>query len=77
MSIGKIAVIGGSGTVGKYVINELKESDYEIVVLVHSKEPERKDLTLVRGDILRIDDCRRVLKGAEAVNPSCRDPTPL
>lgn len=63
----KILVTGGSGRIGECVIDELRKCGHEITMLVHSKEPERKDVALVRGSILRIDDCKKAFKGAEAV----------
>ncbi|MBA7615660.1 Uronate dehydrogenase [subsurface metagenome] len=67
MSTRRIAVMGGSGTIGEYVIDELRKHNYEIAVFVHFKEPKRKDVTLVRGDVLKIDDCKKALKGIDAV----------
>jgi len=63
----KIAIIGGSGTIGNYVIDELKKHYHEVAVLVHLKEPKRKGITLTRGDVLNIDDCRKALKGVDTV----------
>jgi len=63
----KIVVTGGSGRVGEYVIDEFKKNNHEVTVLVHLKEPERKDVTLIRGSVLKIDDCKKAFKGAEAV----------
>jgi len=63
----KVVVTGGAGRIGKYVIDQLKKHNHEVTSLVHLREPERKDVTLVRGDILRIDDCRKAFKEAEAV----------
>jgi len=65
----KITVTGGSGIVGRYVIDELKRHHHEITVFTRGKipVPENKDVTFVKGDILKIDDCRKAFKGAEAV----------
>jgi len=63
----RIAITGGSGTVGKYVINELKNCGHEVSALVHSKKLEIKDVVTFEGDILKIDDCRKIFEKADIV----------
>lgn len=72
----KIVVTGGSGNVGRYVVNELKKFHYEVTVF-DIKKPKDKDVTFVKGDILKIDDCRNVLKGADAIVHLAAIPHPL
>lgn len=62
----KIALTGGSGRVGEYLIDELKKYNYEIVVL-DQKEPKSKDVIFVKGDMLKIGDCKKTFNGVNAI----------
>jgi len=62
----KIALTGGSGRVGEYLIDELKKYNYEVVVL-DQKEPKRKDVIFVKGDMLKIDNCKNAFNGVDTI----------
>ncbi len=63
----KIFVTGGSGTIGTYVVDELRKHNHEVITFVHLKKPETKDVAFIKGDILKIDDCKRAFRDVEAV----------
>ncbi|MFF2481146.1 NAD(P)-dependent oxidoreductase [Paenibacillus sp. NPDC058071] len=69
-----IAMLGGSGRVGRKWIDYTLQNDLSVAALVRSPEklaeeqalaPER--LTVVEGNALNADDLRRVLSGADTV----------
>lgn len=62
----KIVVTGGSGLIGEYAVNELRKAHHEVTVF-DIKEPEDKSVAFIKADMLKLDDCRKVLKGAEVI----------
>ncbi|MBA7499490.1 MAG: NAD-dependent epimerase/dehydratase family protein [Clostridia bacterium] len=72
----KVVVTGGSGNVGRYVVDELKKFHHEVTVF-DVKEPKDKDIAFVKGDMLKIDDCRKAFEGAEAIVHLAAIPHPL
>ena len=62
----KIALTGGSGRVGGFVIDELKSRNHDIVVL-DQRRPVSGEAAFFRGDVLSSDDCRLAFEGAQAV----------
>ena len=72
----KIVVTGGSGGIGRYVVEELKESGHEVLIFDTSK-PQSKDVNIMKGDMLNIDDCKKVFKGADAIIHLAAIPNPL
>ena len=72
----RIVVTGGSGNVGRYVVDELRKFHHEITVF-DVKEPKDKDVNSVRGDMSKIDDCRKAFGGAEAIVHLAAIPHPL
>jgi len=71
----RIVVTGGSGRLGRYVVEELKK--FHEVTIFDIKEPKNDDVTFVRGDILNINDCRKAFKGADAIVHLAAIPHPL
>lgn len=66
----KILVIGGTGTVGSHVVNELKKSDADITVLTRSAEKAKnlpEGVKFKIGDLLNVDTVRSVFKGMDSV----------
>lgn len=72
----KIIITGGSGNVGKYVLRELKRFHHEVTVF-DLKRPKDEDVIFAKGDILKIDDCRRAFKEAEAIVHLAAIPYPV
>lgn len=72
----KIAVTGASGKVGKYVVEELKKFHREVTAF-DIKEPEDKEVPFIKGDMLKIDDCRKAFKGKDAIVHLAAIPNPL
>jgi len=71
----KVTVTGGSGKVGKYVIDEFKK--FHKLTVFDVKEPKDKDVNFVKGDMLKINDCRKAFEGAEAIVHLAAIPNPL
>jgi len=71
----KIVTTGGSGRLGKYVVEELKK--FHEVTIFDMKEPEDKDVAFVKGDMLNIDDCKKAFKGTDAIVHLAAIPHPL
>jgi putative NADH-flavin reductase len=68
--INKIAVIGGSGKAGKYLIKQLLHEGYSIKVLI--RNPERfpfqyASIEMITGDATHCESINALLKGADAV----------
>jgi len=72
----KIVVTGGSGLIGEYVVDELKKFHHEVTVF-DIEEPKDKSVGFVKGDMLKIDDCRKVFKGAGAIVHLAAIPNPF
>ena len=72
----RIVITGGSGNVGRYVVDELRKFHHKVTVF-DVKESKDKDVTFVKGDMLKIDDCRRAFEGAEAIVHLAAIPHPL
>lgn len=71
----RIIVTGGSGNVGKYVVDELKK--FHEVTIFDVKEPKNKEIAFIKGDILKIGDCRKAFKKADAIAHLAAIPHPL
>lgn len=68
--IQKIAVIGGGGRTGQYLVNQLIERGFSLKLLL--RHPERftiqsPQIELVRGDVLNAEAVRTLLEGCGAV----------
>ena len=62
----KIVITGGSGRVGKYVIEDLKKNGYEITVF-DFKKPFINDVRFIKGNMMNIGDCRKAVKGSDVI----------
>ncbi len=51
MSI-KVAVTGGTGFIGRYVINLLIEKDYEVIAIGRNCPPQHPNLTFIQHDLI-------------------------
>ncbi len=72
----KIVVTGGSGRIGRYVVAETEELGHEVTVF-DIKEPKDKDVNLIKGNMLNIDDCRKAFKRADAIVHLAAIPNPF
>lgn len=72
----KILVTGGSGTVGKYIVDELLRHHHNVGVL-DIVPPRRKDVRYHRADILNLDDVSDAVSGYDAVIHTAGIPHPL
>ena len=67
----RVAIIGGTGFVGSYLIDELSHFGHSITLLVRpGSEIKIKDsnkVEMVTGDILDIESIRRLLQKCDAV----------
>lgn len=65
----KIAVFGGSGFVGSYLVEELLNAGHDPIVLVRNPEKAEfiRDSVKVVGDFFNTSDILRVIKNADAV----------
>jgi nucleoside-diphosphate-sugar epimerase len=84
----KVAVLGGLGYIGSYVTTLLVNEGHDVTILDcaffgHSHLDDilnKPNCTFIQGDIRRVDDLARVLKGAECVihlaglvgDPACK-----
>lgn len=65
-----IAVIGGTGKSGNYLVKELLERNYKVRLLVRNPEkspPTKENLEIVFGDVLNPASIRELLKESDAV----------
>ena len=77
----KIAVIGGTGKAGKYLINQLINQGYHIKALTRNPEKLRHDSSLIEkvtGDARNFETVFTLLQGCDAVistiGPSKNEP---
>lgn len=66
----KIAVIGGGGRTGQYVVNQLLEKGYSLRLLL--RHPEEFDIDsplieILQGDVLDEDAVKSLIEGCDAV----------
>jgi nucleoside-diphosphate-sugar epimerase len=62
-----LLVTGGSGFIGKYLINELLKHDFEVKVLTRQKKLDIPKIKIVNGDITKIKDCLFALNNVDVV----------
>ena len=66
----KVAVIGGTGKSGKYLINQLLSQGFHFKILLRNPEKFRinsKSIEIIKGDARNIESIRSLLKGCDAV----------
>lgn len=66
----KIALFGASGQTGQHFLTLALEKGYEVRALVRNPQSIRQNnpkLTVVKGDVLNIDDVQKVLEGVDIV----------
>jgi len=62
----KVVVTGGAGRIGRYIVDELKKFHHNITVF-DIVRPEDKSIDFIKGDMLKINDCKKAFKGKEIV----------
>lgn len=68
--IQKIAVIGGGGRTGQYLVNQLIEKGYSLKLLLRKPENftiQSPLIEIVHGDVLNLETVRILLHGCDAV----------
>lgn len=66
----KIAVIGGTGKSGRYLVNQLLMQDYQLQMLVRNPEHftfTSPNIIVINGDVTDISAVTKTLKGCSAV----------
>tara|TARA_B000000437_G_scaffold24350_1_gene16733 strand:- start:950 stop:1867 length:918 start_codon:yes stop_codon:yes gene_type:complete len=67
----RVAVFGGTGFVGNYIINELLKSDYKVNVLVREGSESKLDdpdkCNIINGDINNLESIDKTLENCETV----------
>lgn len=69
-NISKIAVLGGNGRTGKYLVGQLLEKGFTVKLLLRNPENfpvQNPKVEIVKGDALDIDSIRNLLKDCSAV----------
>ena len=62
----KVLITGGSGNLGRYVVEEMKSHGHEVAVF-DAKEPRDKSVKFIKGDLLKLADLESACRGIEAV----------
>ncbi|EAZ81343.1 NAD(P)-dependent oxidoreductase [Algoriphagus machipongonensis] len=66
----KIAVIGGTGKSGSYLVKELLNQEYQVKLLLRNPEkspPKNKNLELVVGDVSKPSSIKELITGSDAL----------
>lgn len=68
MEIRRVAVIGGSGKVGKHIVDQAVLSGYDVYVLTRQPKTDiRSQVHYITGDVRRKEDLRTLLGNCDAV----------
>ena len=66
----RIAVLGGGGRTGKYVVTQLLSQGYSLRLLLRNPENfqfESPDIEIVKGDAIDVEAIRSLIEGCQAV----------
>ena len=67
----KVAIFGGTGFVGNYIVSELIKNNYSVTALVREGSENKLDdadkCNIVNGDIEDVEVVEQVIKEAETV----------
>jgi len=70
MNIKTIAIVGGTGKVGRFLVQKAIENNYKVRILMRNPEKisnANYDIDVVKGDATNKDDIRNLLQGCDAV----------
>lgn len=64
-----VALLGGTGRLGRYVLGEFLQRDFEVRLLVHRTPPEAHDasIDIIHGDVHTPAVIDTLLRGADCV----------
>lgn len=66
----KVAVLGGSGRTGKYLVNQLLKKGFSLKILLRNPENfeiQNHNIEIIQGDVLDFDAIKLLLKDCQAV----------
>ncbi len=63
----KILVTGGSGFIGKHLINDLIKNNYDIKILTRQKKLNINKIDIINGDITKIKDCLSAMNDVDVI----------
>ena len=66
----KVAVIGGTGKSGKYLVNQLLQQDFHFKILLRNPEKfqiKSQSIEIIKGDAREIESIRALIKDCDAV----------
>lgn len=69
-NINKVAVLGGAGRTGKYLVNQLLEKGFSIKLLLRNPESftiQNPNIEIIKGNAIDEESIRLLLEGCEAV----------
>lgn len=69
-NIKKVAVLGGGGRTGKYLLNQLLEKGFSVKLLLRNPENftiQNPNIEIIKGDAVDEESIHLLLKGCEAV----------
>jgi len=69
-NINKVAVLGGGGRTGYYLVNQLLKKGFSVKLLLRNPENftiQNVQIEIVKGDALDIESVKLLLKGCQAV----------
>lgn len=69
-NISKVAVLGGGGRTGNYLVNQLLKKGFSVRLLLRNPENlenQNSKIEIIKGDALHFESIKLLLKGSEAV----------
>jgi len=63
----RVLVTGGAGFIGSHVVDRLKSAGHVPRILDTRRSPWHEDVDAVMGDVRKIEDVRRALRGCDAI----------
>ena len=63
----KILITGGTGFIGRYLVNDLLEHNYNVKILTRQENVHIPEIEIIKGDITKFDDCFNAMDDVDAV----------
>src|SRR3954452_20590520 len=63
----RVLVTGGAGFIGSHVVDRLRSAGHTARILDTRRSPWHDDVETAQGDVRRVDDVRRALRGCDAI----------